>query len=81
MNKLDELQVAGDWLGLASLDLSALALARELRGTSPGNAGVILSMIGVGFQETGEYGRARELHEQCKAIFEALGDHSRVKED
>ena len=36
--------------------------------------------LGLCYYSTGDYGRARELHEQARAIFEALGDRAGVKE-
>ena len=44
----------------------------------PDNAGSIYGWLGNGFLSTGDYGRARELHEQCRAICEALGDRAGV---
>ena len=76
--RLFELQDAGDWLGVVALEQEALALARELRGTDPGLASMIHSVLGNGYLGTGDYARARELHEQARAICEALGDRAGV---
>ena len=83
--RLFELQDADDWLGVVELEREALALARDLRGADPGFAGNIHGLagnihgiLGLGFENTGDYGRARELHEQCRAMAEALGDRAGV---
>ena len=76
--RLNELQRAGDWLGVVAREKEELALVRELPGADPGLAGKIHGILGLGFENTGDYGRARELHEQCRAIFEALGDRAGV---
>jgi len=80
VERLNELQAAGDWRGVVALEKEALALARELRGAVPSLAGTICSVLGLGFESTGDYGRARELHEQERAISEALGDRAGVAE-
>ena len=76
--RLFELQDADDWLGVVALEKEALALARELRGADPGLAGKIHSVLGLGFHDVGDYGRAREQHEQHRAMCEALGDRAGV---
>ena len=76
--RLNELAGARDWLGVLALEREALALVRELREVHPGNAGTIYSILGHGFKGTGEYARAREMHEQDRAICEALGDRAGV---
>ena len=76
--RLNELADACDWLGVVALEHEALALAQEIREMHPDNAGSIYGWLGNGFLNTGDYGRARELHEQHKAISEALGDHAGV---
>ena len=76
--RLFELQDADDWLGVVALEKEALALARELRGADPGLAGKIHGILGIGFESTGDYGRAREMHEQHRAICEALGGRAGV---
>ena len=75
---LNELVAAGDWWGVVELEREALALARELRGADPGLASNIHSVLGNGYFSTGDYGRAREMHEQHRAISEALGDRAGV---
>ena len=75
---MQELHDAGDWRGVVALEKEALALARELRGADPGLAGKIHGILGRGYYRTGDYGRARELHEQHRAICEALGDRAGV---
>ena len=72
--RLSALQDAGDWQGVMSLEREALALAQDIREVHPGNARTIYSILGHGFERTGEYARARELHEQHRAMAEALGD-------
>ena len=67
-----------DWRGVVALAREALALARELRGADPGLAGKIHGILGLGFRNVGEYARAREMHEQHRAICEALGDRAGV---
>ena len=69
---------ADDWLGVVALEKEALALARELRGAEPGLAGKVHSILGLAFRNVGDYGRARELHEQAKAMAEALGERAGV---
>ena len=78
LERLQDLQDAGNWLGVVALEHEALALARELRGADPGLAGKIHSVLGHGFHNVGDYGRAREMHEQDRAICEALGDRAGV---
>ena len=78
MDRLFDLQAAHDWLGVVALAREALALARELRGADPGLAGTIHSVLGNGYYSTGDYGRAREMHEQRRAMAEALGDRAGV---
>jgi len=78
LTRLAELEDADDWLGVVALEKEALALAQELRGAHPGWAGKIFNALGLGFRNVGEYGRARELHEQRKAMAEALGDRAGV---
>ena len=56
----------------------ALALAQELRGADRGLAGKIHGILGNGFRNVGDYGRARELYEQQRALCEALGDRAGV---
>ena len=73
-----ELDDADDWLGVVALEPEALALARELRGADSGVAGKIHSILGLGFESVGQYARARELHEQHRAMCEALGDRAGV---
>ena len=60
------MKVAGDWLVMVALEHEALALARAIREVHP-LAGKIHGILGRGFEGTGDYGRARELHEQYKA--------------
>ena len=72
--RLSELFYVRDWQGIVALEQEALALARGLRGTDPGYAGTIYSWLGNGFLNVGEYSRAREMHEQSKAILEEMGD-------
>jgi hypothetical protein len=76
--RLSELAAARDCLGVLALEKEALALAREIRAVHPGNAGSIYGWLGNAFCETGDYGRARELHEQQRALCEALGDRAGV---
>ena len=76
--RLFELQDSDDWRGVVALEKEALALAQELRGADPGLAGKILSVLGHGYIRTGDYGRAREMYEQRRAIAEALGDRAGV---
>jgi len=75
---LNELQAAGDWRGIVALERSWLVLARELQGANPEAAGAVLNVLGLGFCETGQYARAREMHEQAKAIAEEAGDRAGV---
>ena len=77
--RLFELQDADDWLGVVALEQEALALARELRGADPGLAGKVHGILGLGFESTGDYGRARDMYEQHRAISEALGDRAGVQ--
>jgi len=78
LKRLQERQDADDWRGVVALEKEALALARDVRGADPGLAGKILGVLGLGFEITGDYGRARELHEQHRAMAEALGDRAGV---
>ena len=72
--RLSGLAAACDWLGVVAHEREALALAQEIREVHPSRAGSIHGWLGNGFLNTGDYGRARELHEQQRAICEALGD-------
>ncbi len=72
--RLWKLQEAEDWLGVVTLEREAQVMARELRARNPRLAGKINSVVGNGFQETGDYARSRELHEAHRAICEELGD-------
>ena len=76
--RLSELAAARDWLGVLALEKEALALAQEMREMHPDNAGSIYGWLGNGYSNTGDYERARELHEQHKAMVEALGDRAGV---
>jgi len=76
--RLNELQAAGDWRGLVALEKVALELSRAMRGADPRMAGAILHVIGQGFNGLGDYGRARELEEQRKAMAEERGDRAEV---
>ena len=76
--RLEELQVAADWRGIVALETEALALARDLRGAHPEVAGAIHGALGLGFFGVGEYARAIALHEEHKAMAEALGDRAGV---
>ena len=78
VSRMGELEAAHDWLGVVALEHEALALAQEIREVHPDNAGSIYGWLGNGFLNTGDYGRARELHEQGRAICEALGDRAGV---
>ena len=76
--RLIELATAGDWLGVLAHEREALALAQELRGADPGAARAPLGILGAAFNGVGQNSRAREMHEQDKAISEALGDRAGV---
>ena len=78
MGRLQELQDARNWRGVVALEKEALALARELRGADSETVSAILNVLGNAFEATGDYGRARELHEQRRAMAEALGDRAGV---
>jgi len=69
------LETKGDSLGMLRLEAKALALAEKLRNSDLEMAGFILNLIGLSHDRTGSYARACELHEQHRAICEALGDH------
>ena len=75
--RLYELDKAGDCLGVVALEREALALARD-SAVHPSNAGAIYEWLGNGFWGTGDYGRAREMHEQQMATAEGLGDRAGV---
>ena len=62
VSRMGELEAARDWLGVMALEREALALARELRGTDPGLAGKIHSVLGKGLCNVWEYARASEMH-------------------
>ena len=76
--RLGELQAEDDWLGVVALEHEAQKLVRALRDTNPGLAGKINSVLGNGFHATGDYSRARELHEKHRGICEELGDRAGV---
>ena len=74
VERLFQLQDAGDWVGMVALRSETMAVAKELRGTAPGLAGRMHSVLGVGLESTGNYGPARELYEQDIAICKEMGD-------
>ena len=76
--RLSELANADDWLGVVALEREALELVRAMGVASPKNASSIYLWLGNGFMHVGEYARARELHEQHKAMAEELGDRRGV---
>ena len=71
--RLDELQEADDWRGIAALEREALALARV---ADPSLAGVIHSMLGNAYQSLGDFSRAIEHHTQHLAIAKEVGDRA-----
>jgi len=73
--RLYQLEIKGDSLGMLRLEAEALALAKKLRDSDLETAGFILNLIALSHYRTGGYARACELHEQHRAICEALGDH------
>ena len=75
---LSLLKTKGDSLGMLRLEAKALALAEKLRNRDLEMAGFILNLIGLSHDRTGSYARACELHEQHRAICEALGDRAGV---
>jgi tetratricopeptide (TPR) repeat protein len=77
-SRLIELQDASDWRGVVALEHEALALVQELRVTHPGLAGKIQGLLGLGFRNMRQYTRALALHEQHRAMEEALGDRAGV---
>ena len=71
---------AGDWPGVVALEHDLMALAREMweKNPSSGIAGLIIGDLGNGFYCTGDYARAREMHQQHKAMAEQLGDRAGI---
>ena len=55
MTRLNELQAAADWRGIAALETEALGLARDVRGVDPGLAGAIHSMLGNAHNSMGDF--------------------------
>ena len=62
--RLDELQEAADWRGIAALEREALALTRDVRGASPSMAGANHRTLGIVYQSLGDFSRAIEHHTQ-----------------
>ena len=75
-SRVFDLQDARDWQGMVALATEALALARDVQGANLDLAGAIYSILGVGFQNVGQYAQARDMYEQHKVICEALGDRA-----
>ena len=76
--KLCKLEKKRDSLGVLRVEPEALALAERLREGSHGTAGWILNLLGLCHYHTGGFARACELHEEHRAIWEALGDRANV---
>ena len=76
--QIKSLWEAHNWKGLATLERKACDLAGNLRGADPGIAYFIYGSMGVAFDKLGQYRKAMELHEECKAIAEELGDRADV---
>jgi tetratricopeptide (TPR) repeat protein len=76
MSQLGELQDARDWRGIVARERTLLALARGRQDADPGSGlpGAIHGVLGQAFEGVGQYARACEMHEQHKAMAEALGD-------
>ena len=80
MSQLGELQDARDWRGIVARERTLLALARGRQDADPGSGlpGAIHGVLGQAFEGVGQYARACEMHEQHKAMAEALGDRAGV---
>jgi len=78
MATLCHLQKKQDTLGLLRLAREGLALAERLRENDPPAALKIFKLFGLCYESTEDYARARELHEQARAMAEALGDQAGV---
>ena len=82
--RVHQLHAVEDWSGIVALEREALALAQDFMlrvqvgGANPRFAGSIHGTLGCGFYNVGQYARALELHAECKAISEALGDRTGV---
>ena len=74
--RLNELQAAHDWRGIAALERAALALARDVRGAHPGAASAILNTLGIAFGSLGDFSQAIEYHKQDLAIAKEMGDRA-----
>ena len=76
VHRMDELQTAYDWRGIAALESAAMALARDLRLAHPAAAGAIHSMLGNAYDSLGDFSRAIEYHTQDLAIAREVGDRA-----
>jgi len=78
LEEAGRLHDAQDWRGAAAMDSEVLAIAREVQGDWPQLAAEVHEVLGLCYFSTGDYGRARELHEQHRAMCEALGHRAGV---
>jgi tetratricopeptide (TPR) repeat protein len=76
--KLCKLEKKRDSEGVLRLEAGALALVNKLREGNPAAAGCILNVLGLCHYRTGDFARACELHEEHRAIWEALGDSAQA---
>ena len=77
LEEAGRLHDAQDWRGAVAMGSEALAIAREVQKDWPQLAAEVHEMLGTCYYSTWDYGRARELHEQHRAMAEALGDRAR----
>lgn len=76
--KLYELEKMRDWLGVLRLEEGGVVLANKLRKNDPQSTACILTLLGLSNHRTGGFARARELHKESRAIWEALGNRAEV---
>ena len=76
MTRLNELQAAADWRGIAALETEALGLARDVRGVDPGLAGAIHSMLGNAHMSLGVFSQAIKYHTQHLEIAKEVGSRA-----
>ena len=74
--RLDQMQTALDWRGIAAQERAALALARDVRVADPSMASAILCALGNAHLSLGDFFQAIECHTQHLAIAREVGDRA-----
>ena len=78
LERLQALQNARNWKGLAAMEAEAQRAAALLRGTKPGVSGGVYGMLGNAHNHLGDLDKAIEYHSKRLEIAEAIGDRAGV---